>query len=96
MFPDDVAERIFAGINPVRAWREHFMLTVNELASRAGMPPATLQRCESRKRLTEDEAEAIADALGIDRCWLQRYRGEFASCGAALDGIDVEAIESAP
>ncbi|WP_129792588.1 helix-turn-helix transcriptional regulator [Sphingosinicella sp. CPCC 101087] len=91
--PDEIAERIIGGMNPVKAWRLHSGFTLRELASRAGIPPARLERCEGRSRLLEEEAQAIADALGIGRSYVQRYRGEFRGCVAALEDVDVDELE---
>jgi transcriptional regulator with XRE-family HTH domain len=82
--PDRLAQRIFAGEHPVKIWRLYRGLSVNELASRAGVPPARLRRIEERSRRMVDDAKLIAKALEIDECELQRFPGQFRGCVEAI------------
>lgn len=82
--PQKFFERLLAGEHPVKLWRKHRGWTVQELASRAGMPPATLRRIEARQRLQEAEATQLAQALGIHHCELQRFPHAFHGCGGEL------------
>jgi transcriptional regulator with XRE-family HTH domain len=93
--PDHLAQRIFAGEHPVKIWRLHRGLSTNELASRAGIPPATLRRIEDRSRLLVDEAKLLAGALEVDQCELQRFPGQFRGCVEAIEAAgDIEAAET--
>ena len=51
--PDELVGRIFGGASPVRLIREHRGLSLNELASSAGMPTSRLRQIEETKRLRE-------------------------------------------
>lgn len=82
--PDHLIERLYAGAFPVAVWRNHLALTVNELASRAGVSPAALRRIEETKRLRGDECERLAAGLGISPCHLRQVRGRYRGCEDAL------------
>ena len=47
--PIELADRIFAGEHPVRAWREHRGLTLGALARSAGIAPSYLSEIEAGK-----------------------------------------------
>jgi len=65
--PGEVTFAILSGINPVRAWREHKQIKMNELAKRAGISSAYLSQIENGKRNpTIDTLKAIANELEID------------------------------
>ena len=65
--PADVANRIFAGENPVRVFREWRGLTARALAARAEMSATHLSDIESGRRAPSIEArERLAAALDID------------------------------
>jgi len=67
MVPGEVTCAILSGINPVRAWREHKQIKMNELAKRAGISSAYLSQIENGKRNpTIDTLKAIANELEID------------------------------
>jgi len=82
--PDALIERLYAGAFPVTVWRKHLGLSVNELASRAGMSPAELKRIEETKRMIGDQCERIAKGLGIAPCHLSQVRGRYRGCDDAL------------
>lgn len=65
--PGEVTFAILSGIKPVRAWREHKQIKMNELAKRAGISSAYLSQIENGKRNpTIDTLKAIANELEID------------------------------
>jgi hypothetical protein len=43
---------------------------------------------EARKWLKEDEAQPVAEALGVHPCELQRFPAQFRGCAEALADID--------
>jgi ribosome-binding protein aMBF1 (putative translation factor) len=66
LLPSDVVNRMIAGENPIRVWREHRGLKMNELAERAGIKAPYLSQIESGKRDgTIDTMRRLADALGV-------------------------------
>ena len=66
LIPGYVVDRILAGENPVRVWREHRGMKVGELAIAAGMSQAYASQIESGKREGSVSAmRAIAAALGV-------------------------------
>ena len=65
--PIELVDRLLAGEHPVRVWREHRGLSVDQLADRAGMRQADLVRIEASQESTSIAALAsLADALGLD------------------------------
>ncbi len=74
--PIDLADRIFAGQHPVRAWREYRGLTLGALAKSAGIAPSYLSEIEAGKKpgstralaaLAKTLRVAIEDLLAIER-----------------------------
>lgn len=64
--PFVVAERLIAGENPIRVWREQRGMQISELAAAAGISSAYLSQIEGGKRRgTVAVMAAIAKALGI-------------------------------
>ena len=65
--PGEVTFAILDGISPIRAWREHRQIKMNELSKRVGISPAYLSQIENGKRNpTIDTLKAIAKELEID------------------------------
>lgn len=65
--PGEVTFAILGGISPVRAWRDHKQIKMNELAKRVGISSAYLSQIENGKRNpTIDTLKAIANELEID------------------------------
>jgi DNA-binding XRE family transcriptional regulator len=65
--PGEVTFAILDGINPIRAWREHKMIKMNELAKKVGISSAYLSQIENGKRNpTIDTLKAIAKALRVE------------------------------
>jgi DNA-binding XRE family transcriptional regulator len=65
--PGEVTFAILDGISPIRAWREHKQIKMNELAKRVGISSAYLSQIENGKRNpTIDTLKAIAKELTID------------------------------
>ena len=65
--PGEVTFAILDGISPIRAWREHRQLKMNELSKKAGISSAYLSQIENGKRNpTIDTLKAIAKQLKID------------------------------
>ena len=65
--PAEYAERLIAGENPVRVWRQYRQLTQTALAARAGITQSYLSEIESGK--SEGSVKvlaALAHALAID------------------------------
>jgi DNA-binding XRE family transcriptional regulator len=56
--PIELADRIFAGEHPVRAWREHRGLTLSTLAKSAGIAPSYLSEIEAGRK--HGSARALA------------------------------------
>lgn len=66
-FPVTVAERLLAGENPVRVYREHRGLSQNQLAATANVSTAELLKIEAGGRAhSTGTLAAIAKALRID------------------------------
>jgi DNA-binding XRE family transcriptional regulator len=66
MVPSAVVDRILAGENLVRVWREHRGLTVSALAEQAGIAQPYLSQIETGKREgTLQTMKKIADALKL-------------------------------
>jgi DNA-binding XRE family transcriptional regulator len=67
LLPETMVDRILAGENPVRVWREHRGMTITELAKAAGLSQPYLSQIESGARQgTTDTLAAIAGALGLE------------------------------
>ena len=67
LVPDTLVERLIAGENPVRVWREHRGLTQTGLASRAGLSQAYVAQIERGARVGGTAAyQALARVLGVD------------------------------
>ncbi len=64
--PADVLNRELDGDHPVRAWREYRGLTVDSLATTAGISKAYLSQIENGKRHgTTRVMKALSSALGV-------------------------------
>ena len=63
--PHEVVEAIHKGVHPVRAWRKHKGLTLQELAGEGGMPIGYLSEIETGKKPGSIAAyKSLARALG--------------------------------
>lgn len=61
--------RIARGVNPIRAWREHRSMTLEELAMTVDAPPEVILLLESASvPLVSDAQLALARALGVPKC----------------------------
>ena len=66
LLPSEMVDRMLAGENLVRVWREHRGLTVSALAEKAGIAQPYLSQIETGKREgTLQTMKKIADALGV-------------------------------
>ncbi|MGH6922341.1 MAG: helix-turn-helix domain-containing protein [Propylenella sp.] len=66
LVPSDVVNRILDGDNPIRVWRRHRGMTINELAEKVGIASAYLSQMETGKREgTVSTLRRIATTLGI-------------------------------
>ena len=67
MVPAAVVDRLLAGENRIRVWREHRGLSARELARRAGISGAYVSELESgRKNGRVEPLQRLAVALGVD------------------------------
>ena len=65
-FSARVADRLLAGENPIRAYRNHRGMKQGELAAAAGIHPVYLSQIETGKRTGSARTlAAIAGALGV-------------------------------
>jgi len=65
--PSELAERLVGGENPVRVWREHRGMTLDQLAAAIGKHKGFLSEIESGKKTgSVDTLKAIAEALKVD------------------------------
>ena len=65
-FPASVADRLLAGENPVRVYRNHRGMKQGELAAAAGIHPVYLSQIETGKRTGSAKTlSAIAGALCV-------------------------------
>ena len=65
-FPAEVVDRLLAGQNPVRVYRDHRGMTQGALAAAAGIHPVYLSQIETGKRTGSAKTlAAIAEALGV-------------------------------
>ena len=66
LIPAGIVDRILAGENRVRVWREHRGLSVKALADKAGVTAAYLSQLETGKRDgTLGTYRKLAGALGV-------------------------------
>jgi len=66
-FPDAVVERLVAGENPIRVFREHRGLSIRKLAEAAGISAGYLSDIETGKRTgTTATIKALAEVLAVD------------------------------
>lgn len=65
-FPVEVVDRLLAGENPTRVYREHRGMTQGELAAAAGVHRVYLSQIETGKRKGSTKTlAAVAEALGV-------------------------------
>lgn len=65
-FPAEVVDRLLAGQNPIRVYRDHRGMTQGALAAAAGLHPVYLSQIETGKRTGSAKTlAAIAEALGV-------------------------------
>ncbi len=65
--PQEMVERMLAGENLIRVWREHRGLKGKELAEQAGINAGYLSQIESGQKTGSVEAlKRVADVLGVD------------------------------
>lgn len=65
--PAEVVNSLLAGDNPIRVWRRHRGLTIDELARRANISRAYLSQLETGKREGKlSTIAALAGALDLD------------------------------
>jgi DNA-binding XRE family transcriptional regulator len=65
--PGEVTFAILDGVSPIRAWREHKQIKMNELAKKVGISPAYLSQIENGKRNpTIDTIKSIAKELNLE------------------------------
>ena len=64
--PGEVVHAILDGTPPLRAWRQHRRLTLDELAARVGVSKGCLSQIENGRRSgTVDHARRVAAALDV-------------------------------
>jgi DNA-binding XRE family transcriptional regulator len=64
--PNEVVNATFdKDISPVRAWREHLMLTQDVVAERMGITQGAFAQMEAAKRPRKATLEKIARAMGL-------------------------------
>lgn len=64
--PVELVKRMVDGEHPVRIWREHRGMTMQQLAAEAGVPQSYVSEIETRKKPGSVAAlKKIAGALGI-------------------------------
>lgn len=65
--PSAIVERLLAGENPMRVWRDHRGLSVRELAERAGLSASYVSEIETGKKDGSVSAmKKIAETLSVD------------------------------
>lgn len=65
-FPAEVVDRLLAGQNPIRVYRDHCGMTQGALAAAAGIHPVYLSQIETGRRTGSARTlAAIAEALGV-------------------------------
>lgn len=66
LMPAAIVDRLVAGENAIRVWREHRGLSASSLAEKAGIAQAFLSQIETGKRDgTVTTLKKIADALSV-------------------------------
>ncbi len=66
LFPHDVVMANVRGDSLIKAWREHFGMTQDELATKAGIKQPTLARMEKPESTPRKSSlSKLADAMGI-------------------------------
>ena len=66
-FPAAVVDRLLAGENPIRVYRDHRGLTQKQLADAAGINPVYLSQIETGKRTGSTKTlVSLADALDVE------------------------------
>lgn len=66
LIPAEIVNRLLAGENPVRVWREHRGLTARALAEEAGIAAAYLSQIEGGQREGSfDTMRKLAEALRV-------------------------------
>jgi ribosome-binding protein aMBF1 (putative translation factor) len=64
--PLEIAERLWAGENSLRVWRQHRGLSQAALAERCGLPQPTIARIETgSRRGTTAQMQRLAKALEV-------------------------------
>lgn len=64
--PADVLNRELDGDHPIKAWREHRGLTIEQLATKVGISKAYLSQIENRKRHgTTRVVKELSTALSV-------------------------------
>ncbi len=67
LLPSAMVDRLVAGENPIRVWREHRGLSASRLAERAKLSQAYVSQLETGRRDGSVAAlAALARALGVD------------------------------
>jgi len=67
LIPQSVTFALLDGDNPIKVWRKHRQLTLQNLADQAGISKPYLSQLESGKRAgSTDVLKRIADALCLD------------------------------
>ena len=67
MIPGDVVHRLLEGENPMRVWREHRGLTLDQVAAKTSLSKGYLSEIETGKKDGSLRAmRAVADALQIN------------------------------
>jgi hypothetical protein len=65
--PSAIVDRLLAGENPIRVWREFRSLSLADLAGKTALSKGFLSDIENGKRTgTVDTLKSIAAALGVD------------------------------
>ena len=65
-YPVDVADRLLAGENPIRVYRDHRGMKQGDLAAAAGIHPVYLSQIETGRRTGSTRTlAAIAEALDV-------------------------------
>ena len=65
--PNEVVNLTFErGVSPMAAWREHFNLTQEEVATRIGITQAAYAQMERVKQPRKATLEKVAAALGLE------------------------------
>jgi DNA-binding Xre family transcriptional regulator len=84
LIPGEIVDRLIAGDNPIRVFREWRGHTAADLAEQVGIAPSYLSQLETGKREGRLETiSAIAQALELDLAdiadWVTRARGQSAN-----------------